>query len=95
MTTTGVTSGVGTAYPSGPPEFIPGFRKVSVARYLVFWVVICRWLFVPFLLVIMLSVLLQFTDFGLFLNGIHVPPYFPIRHNWDDFIHLIRRRSSD
>jgi hypothetical protein len=94
MTTTGVTSGVGTAYPSGPSSS-PGFRKVSVARSLVFWVVICRSFFVPFLLVIMLSVLLQLTDFGLFLNGIHVPPYFPIRHNSDDFIHLIRRRSSD
>ena len=32
----GATSGAGTAYPSGAPEFTPGFLGVCVAQYLVF-----------------------------------------------------------
>jgi hypothetical protein len=34
----GVTSGAGTAYPSGAPEFIPGFSGVRVTRSLVLYV---------------------------------------------------------
>jgi len=62
----------GTAYPSGPPEFTPGFCRVSVARSLVLCVVFQdRCLsFVLFLLVIILSVLLRFAvsdyPFGIF-----------------------------
>ena len=52
--TTGATSGVGTDYPSGAPEFTPGFQWVHVARSLVFLVVFCKLLFV--LLAIVLSV---------------------------------------
>ena len=33
--TTGATSGAGTVYPSGAPEFIPGFSGVLVTRSLV------------------------------------------------------------
>ena len=44
-------------HPSSPP----GFNGVRFARSLVFWVLICRSLFVLFLLVIVLSVL-RFTD---------------------------------
>jgi hypothetical protein len=32
--TTDTTSGAGTAYPSGAPEFIPGFSWVRIAQYL-------------------------------------------------------------
>ena len=48
--TTGITSGAGTVYPSGAPEFIPGFSEVHVARSLVFWALFCRSLFNPFFL---------------------------------------------
>jgi hypothetical protein len=34
INTTGVTNGTGTAYPSGAPEFIPGFSGVRVTRHL-------------------------------------------------------------
>jgi hypothetical protein len=37
--TTGVTSGAGTAYPSGAPEFTPVFSGIRVARSLVLCVV--------------------------------------------------------
>ena len=40
--TTSVTSRAGTYYPSGAPEFTPGFLGVRVARFLVFCVVFCR-----------------------------------------------------
>jgi hypothetical protein len=42
----GATSGAGTAYTFGAPEFIHGFIRVRVARSLVFSVVFCRSLFV-------------------------------------------------
>ena len=61
----GITSGARTAHPSGAPEFTPVFSGVRVTRSLVLWV--C---FVLFLLAIVLSVLLRFTDsdypFGIF-----------------------------
>jgi hypothetical protein len=64
----GATHGAGTAYPSGPPEFNQVFSGVRIARFLVFYVVFCRSLFV--LLVIVLSVLFRFTasdyPFGIF-----------------------------
>ena len=41
---------------------LPLFRVVRVVRSLVFWVVSCRSLFVLFLLAIVLSLLLRFTD---------------------------------
>jgi len=44
--TTGVTSGAGTAYPSGAPEFTPIFSGVPVPLSLVFYVVLGRSLFV-------------------------------------------------
>jgi hypothetical protein len=34
----GATSGAGTAYPSGAPEFTPGFSGVRVTRSLVLYV---------------------------------------------------------
>ena len=49
--------GVGTADPSGTPEFIPVVSAVRAVRSLVFCVVLCRSLFVLFLFVIALSVL--------------------------------------
>jgi hypothetical protein len=74
INTTGVTNGTGTAYPSGAPEFIPGFSGVRVTQSLVLCTCIfCRSLFVLlsfFFLAIVLSVLLRFTDsdypFGIF-----------------------------
>jgi hypothetical protein len=60
--TTGVTSGAGTANPSGAPEFISGFRGVHVARSLVFYVMFCRSVLVLFLLAIVLSVILWYLQ---------------------------------
>ena len=65
----GATSGTYTVYSSGAP---PVFRGVRVTRSLVLcsvlWIVVYR--FVPFLLAIVLSVLLRYTDsdysFGIF-----------------------------
>jgi hypothetical protein len=37
--------GVGTVYPSGAPELIPGFSEVRVARSLVFCAMFCKSLF--------------------------------------------------
>jgi len=42
--TTGATSGAGTAYLSGTHEFTPGFSGVSVIQSLVFCVLFCRYL---------------------------------------------------
>jgi hypothetical protein len=41
--TTGATSGAGTAYPSGAPEFTPGFSWVRVTRSFVTleYVIVC------------------------------------------------------
>jgi hypothetical protein len=64
--------GAGTAYPSGAPEFTPGFTGVRVTRSLVLYVCfVDRCLsFILFLLAIVLSVLLRYTDsdcpFGIF-----------------------------
>jgi hypothetical protein len=43
---TGVTSGTGTVYTSGAPEFTPGFSGVRVALFLVFCIVVYGSLFV-------------------------------------------------
>ena len=60
-------SGVGTSYPSGAP---PVFSGVRVTRSLVLYVCFVDRPFVLFLLAIVLSVLLQYTDsdypFGIF-----------------------------
>jgi hypothetical protein len=61
---TGVTSGVGTPHPSGTYEFTPEFSGVLLARSSDFSIVFCRPLFVLFLLVIVLSVLLEIIDSG-------------------------------
>jgi hypothetical protein len=52
--TTGVTGGAETPYPSGVH---PNFRGVKVTRSLIFYVAFSKSLFVLFLLVIVLSVL--------------------------------------
>ena len=46
--TTGATSGAGTAYPSGIPEFTLRFSGVRVAQSLVFCLVFCISTFCPF-----------------------------------------------
>ena len=58
--TTHATYGAWAAYPSGTHELSPSFSGVRVARFLVFDVLLCRLLFVLFLLAIVLSVLLRF-----------------------------------
>jgi hypothetical protein len=67
--TTGTTYGVGTAYPSGTPEFTLVVSGVRVIGSLVLCVMFCRLLFVLylFILAIVLSILLRFTasDFGI------------------------------
>jgi len=57
----GATSGAGTAYPSGAPEFTPGFCGVRVTQSISFMCMFCRSLFV--LLAIVLSIHHRFTDF--------------------------------
>ena len=42
INTTGATSGAGTAYPSGVPEFTPGFQWCSC--YSIFWSLCCLFL---------------------------------------------------
>ena len=70
--TIGATSGTRTAYPSGTPEFTPVFSGVCVTRSLVLCVIFvdCVCSLVLFVLVIVLSVLLRYTDsdylFGIF-----------------------------
>ena len=60
---TGVTNGAGTGHPSGAYEFTPGFSVVYVRRSLVLCVLFCRSMsFFLFLLAIVLTVLLWFTD---------------------------------
>ena len=58
------TSGAGTAYPSGAPEFTPGYSGIRVTRSLVLYeCFVDRFCpFVLFLLAIVLSVLLRYTD---------------------------------
>ena len=75
----GVISGAGASYPSGTPEFIPGFQWGSCYSILSFMCTFCRSLFVLFLLAIVLSILLWYTDFDyplgifkLFLCGKHI-----------------------
>ena len=46
INTTGVTSGAGTAYPSGAPEFTPGFKWGSCYSIFSFICMFCRQLFV-------------------------------------------------
>ena len=59
INTTGASSGAGTAYPSGARDFTPGFQWGSCYSFCSF---MCM-LFVLFLLAIVLSVLLRYTDF--------------------------------
>ena len=60
----GVTSGAGTAYPSGAPDFTPvlvGFVIFDLWFHMhVLYIVVCS--FVYFLLAIELSVLIRHTD---------------------------------
>jgi hypothetical protein len=62
----------------------PVFSKVRIARYLVLCVIFCRSLFVLFRLVIVLSVLLRFTDhdypFG--IMGTYCLGFFSIVFCW-------------
>ena len=46
MNTTDATSGAGTAYPSGAPEFTPGFQQGSRYSICSFMCMFCRSLFV-------------------------------------------------
>jgi len=47
--TMGATSGAGTAYLSGAPEFTPVFSGIHVSQSLVFCVLFCRSLLIVFL----------------------------------------------
>jgi len=58
--TTGATSWAGTAFPSGTPEFTPGFYWSLCYSISSFMCMVCP--FVLFLLAIVLSVLLRCTD---------------------------------
>ena len=68
----GATSGAGSAYPSGTPEFIADFSGFRFIRSLVLYVCFVDYClsFCTFSLAIVLFVLLRFTDsdypFGIF-----------------------------
>jgi hypothetical protein len=65
INTTGATSRAGTAYPSGAPEFTPGFWWGSCYSIFSLMCMFCKSLFVFLyfiLLALVLSVFLQFTD---------------------------------
>ena len=70
INTTNATRGAETAHSSGSHEFTPGFQWGSCYSIFSFMCMSCRSLFVLFLLAIVLSVLLQYTDsnyaFGFF-----------------------------
>ena len=80
---TGVTSGAGTAYPSGAPEFTTGFSGVRVTWSLVLYVYFVDrcWSFLAFVLFLMAIVLsvLRYTDsdypFGIFKLFFHMDYY--------------------
>ena len=69
----GITSGAGICYPSGAPEFTPGFQWGSCYSIFSFICMFCR--FVLFPLAIVLFVLLRYTDFdcpfGIFKLFLH------------------------
>ena len=58
----GATTGAGIAYPSGAPEFTPGFSGVRVTRSLVLCVMFCRSLFVLLYFFFLLLCCLFFLD---------------------------------
>ena len=72
INTTDATSGAGAAYLSGATDFTPSFSGVRVTRSLVFYACFVEpcLSFCTFLLAIVLSVLLRYTDsdypFGIF-----------------------------
>ena len=77
ITTTGVTSGAGTAYSSGAPDITSGFQRGSCYSIFSCICMFCRSLLVHFILVIALSGLFRYTysdyPFGiskLFLGGL-------------------------
>ena len=49
---TGITSQAGTAYPSEAHDFILVFCEIRIAQFFVLSVMLCRSLYVPFLLAI-------------------------------------------
>jgi hypothetical protein len=65
--TMSVTSGTGTAYPSGVPELIPSFVAGSLAQSLVLCVVLCRSLFVNFSFSFWPLSLYPSSSYGLYL----------------------------
>jgi hypothetical protein len=89
----GVTSRAGTAYPSGAPEFTPVFSGVRVTRSLVLYVCFVdrclSFKFLLFLLAIVLSVLLRYTDsdypFGIFKLYL-ISHFIDPKHNFKAFI---------
>jgi hypothetical protein len=60
--TTGTSSRTETAHSSGAPDFTPGFQLGSCCLIFSFMSMFCRSLFVLFLLGIVLSVVLRYTD---------------------------------
>ena len=61
--TAGATSRAGTAYPSGAPEYTPGFSGIRATKFLVLCVMFCRSLFIllSFFFWLLLFVLLLLT----------------------------------
>ena len=65
----GAISGAGTPYPSGPPEFTPGFKGVSCYSIFCFMCMFLRSLLAMFLLAIVLCVLRFMDSFVLPLSS--------------------------
>ena len=81
INTTSVTSGAGTAYPSGAPAFTPGLQRGSYFSIFSFICMFCRSLFVLlyFFFWPLCSVFLRYTDsdypfgiFKLFLKDVNI-----------------------
>ena len=68
INTTGVTSGAGTAYPTGAPEFTPGFQWCSCYSIFGFICIFCRSLFVFLYFFFWPLCCLFFFDIGILIN---------------------------
>ena len=94
------TSGAGTDYPScGAPEFIPRFSGVRLGQSVVFYVVICRSLFVflSFFFIVCTSIY-SFGYIGIFKrfisNLVHTTHFWNNLHRFIGYAHSQRDWKS-
>jgi hypothetical protein len=78
LTPMGATSGAGTAYPSGAPQFTPVVSAVRVTRYLVLYVCFVDHCFSFCTFSFVLSVLLRYTDYSFGILRFFLSKSYPI-----------------